>query len=66
MPVWSPVTVEGENNEETRVTNFDCMRYLLMEVLSKTMKRSIKKTVRRKDEKGRNVSEKTDKKDVGK
>ena len=40
-------------NEETHVTNFICMRYLLMDVLSKTMKRSIKKTVRRKDVKGK-------------
>jgi hypothetical protein len=53
-------------NEETRVTNFICMRYLLMEVLSKTMKCSIKKTVRRKDVKGKNVGEKADKKGVGK
>ena len=28
---WPPVTVEGAKNEETRVTNFDCMRYLLMD-----------------------------------
>lgn len=40
---------------------FDCS-----EALSKTMKRSIKKTVRRKDVKGRNVREKSDKKGVGK
>ena len=66
MPVWPPVTVEGAKNEETRVTNFICLRYLLMDVLSKTMKRSIKKTERRKDVKGRNVREKADKKGVGK
>ena len=66
MPVWSPVTVEGEKNEETRVTNFICMHNLLMDVLSKTKKRSVKKTERRKDVKGKNVGEKTDKKGVGK
>ena len=53
-------------NEETRVTNFICMRYLLMDVLSKTKKRSIKKTARRKDVKGKFVGEKADKKGVGK
>jgi len=63
---WPPVTVEGEKNEETRVTNFDCMRYLLMDVLSKAMKSRIKKAVRRKDVKGKNVGEKADKKGVGK
>jgi hypothetical protein len=34
--------------------------------LSKAMKRSIKKTVRRKDVKGKNVGGKADKKGVGK
>ena len=66
MPALPPVTVEGEKNEETCVTNFVCMHNLLMDVLSKTMKRNIKKTERRKNVKGKNVSEKTDKKDVGK
>ena len=42
------------------------MRYLLMDVLSKTMKRNIKKTVRRKDVKGKFVGEKADKKGEGK
>jgi hypothetical protein len=37
-----------------------------MDVLSKTMKRNIKKTARRKDVKGKNVGEKADKKGVGK
>jgi hypothetical protein len=50
---WPPVTEEGAKNEETRVTNFVCMHNLLMDVLSKTMKRSIKKTARRKDVKGK-------------
>lgn len=40
---------------------FDCS-----EALSKAMKSSIKKTVRRKDVKGKNVGEKADKKGVGK
>ena len=42
------------------------MHNLLMDVLSKTKKRSVKKTERRKDVKGKNVGEKTDKKGVGK
>ena len=66
MLAWPPVTVEGAKNEETCVTNFICMRYLLMDVLFKAMKRSIKKTGRRKDVKGKNVGEKTDKNGVGK